>query len=197
MAAKRAFVSLLMIGLCEFACFPGNNHGGEREVICKPGEARYVLPYPVGMAYTCSQGFNGSLSHYGVFSYAVDFSMPIGSIVSAASDGIVEFTDGHYTDDDQTPGHENLVIVRHNDGTYARYVHLTHDGIMVARGQNVTGGMALGKSGSSGTFSPHLHFDVTSGGGTRDYQTIPVCFRNTIPHPYGPEEGVTYPANPY
>ncbi|MBI3233450.1 MAG: hypothetical protein HYZ42_05320, partial [Bacteroidetes bacterium] len=40
----------------------------------------------------------------------------------------------------QTAGHENVVIVMHEDSTYARYVHLTTNGALVTRGQTVMPG---------------------------------------------------------
>jgi murein DD-endopeptidase MepM/ murein hydrolase activator NlpD len=161
-------------------------------------DKKYVLPYPVGKAYSCSQGFNMSPSHSGTFSYAVDFGMPIGTIVTVARSGSVVYIVESYSDDDQIDGHENVVIIMDEDNTYARYVHLTHNGALVHMNQTVVPGDTVGLSGSSGTNGgPHLHFDVTKTFDGRGDQTIPFDFSNTISHPVGLQRGVTYEALPY
>jgi murein DD-endopeptidase MepM/ murein hydrolase activator NlpD len=161
-------------------------------------EATYVLPYPIGQEYTCLQSFNDPYSHTGSFRYAVDFSMPIGTLVTAARSGHVVYILQNYLDSDQTSGHENVVIVMHEDSTYSRYVHLTANGALVRMGQNVLPGDTIAKSGNSGSgAAPHLHFDVTKSFTGPSDQTIPFDFKNTIPHPVGLQEGVSYQALPY
>jgi murein DD-endopeptidase MepM/ murein hydrolase activator NlpD len=158
----------------------------------------YVLPYPVGTTYTCSQGFEGPYSHAGTFRYAVDFTMPRGAVVTAARNGRVVHVVASYSDTDPTEGHENVVIVMHEDSTYARDAHLTTNGVQVVANQRVLQGDTVGWSGSSGTSSvPHLHFDVTATFEGRSDQTIPFDFKNTGPHPYGLQMGVSYTALPY
>lgn len=158
----------------------------------------YVLPYPIGKTYTCSQGFNTSFSHFGTFSYSVDFGMPIGTLVTAARSGRIVYILESYSDNDQIEGHENVVIVMHEDSTYARYVHLTFNGALVDMNQMVIPGDTIGLSGSSGAnAAPHLHFDVTKTFNGRSDQTIPFDFRNTISHPNGLQRGVIYEALPY
>src|SRR5512133_3003862 len=68
----------------------------------------YVLPYPIGKAYTCSQGFNTSYSHFGTFSYSVDFGMPVGTLVTAARSGHIVYIFESNSDNDQIAGHENV-----------------------------------------------------------------------------------------
>lgn len=161
-------------------------------------EAKYVMPYPVGAAYTCSNGFNSSISHNGSFRYAVDFAMPIGTLITSARSGSVVYILESYSDNDLTEGHENVVIVMHEDSTYARYVHLTTNGALVTIGHTVVPGDTIGLSGNSGSSgAPHLHFDVTNTNTGRSDQTIPFDFKNTIPHPVGLEIGVAYKALPY
>jgi murein DD-endopeptidase MepM/ murein hydrolase activator NlpD len=161
-------------------------------------EAKYVLPYPVGRVYTCLQGFNNSYSHNGTFRYAVDFAMPIGTFITATRSGHVAYVLESYSDNDRTAGHENVVIVMHEDSTYARYVHLTTNGALVATGQTVMPGDTIGLSGNSGSSGPpHLHFDVTNANTGRSDQTIPFDFKNTMPHPVGLRAGVLYKAFPY
>jgi len=161
-------------------------------------EAKYVLPYSVGREYTCSLGFNNPYSHNGTFSYALDFAMSIGTNITAARSGHVVYILESYLDDDRTPDHENVVIVMHEDSSYARYAHLTTNGALVIMGQTVVPGDTIGLSGNSGSSgAPHLHFDVTNMNTGRSDQTIPFDFKNTIPHPIGLEIGVSYKAFPY
>jgi murein DD-endopeptidase MepM/ murein hydrolase activator NlpD len=161
-------------------------------------EAKYVLPYPVGKAYVCSQGFNSSFSHYDSFTYSVDFDFPIGTIVAAARSGRVVYVVENNPNYDLVAGHENVVIVMHEDSTYARYVHLTTNGALVERDQLVVPGDTIGLSGCSGLSDhPHLHFDVTGTYTGRDDQTIPFDFKNTSAHPVGMQKGVVYEALPY
>ena len=159
--------------------------------------ADYALPYPVGKAYVCMQGFNSTPTHMGSFKYSVDFSMSIGTPVTAARRGQVVYVVHAYFDSDPAAGHENVVIVRHEDSTYARYSHLTMNGSWVIVNNLVIEGDTIGLSGNSGSSVPHLHFDVTASFSGRDDQTIPFAFRNTAPHPAGPQRGVTYEAYRY
>ena len=124
--------------------------------------------------------------------------MPIGTLVTAARSGRVIYAVESYSDNDQTEGHENVVIIMHEDSTYARYVHLKFNGAIVSLNQMVTQGDTVGLSGCSGTNGgPHLHFDVTKTFAGRSDQTIPFDFKNTISHPPGLQIGVAYEALPY
>jgi murein DD-endopeptidase MepM/ murein hydrolase activator NlpD len=164
----------------------------------KSVDAKYVLPYPVGKVYYCSQGFNSSFSHYDTFKYAVDFDMPVGTLVTATRAGRVVYVVENYSDNDHVIGHENVVIVMHEDSTYARYTHLTTNGALVERNQLLMPGDTLGLSGSSGESNhPHLHFDVTKTFTGRFDMTIPFDFMNTSPHPVGLKSGLFYEAFGY
>lgn len=183
--------------VCFFLYLSCNHHSPENEEALSV-EAKYVLPYPVGQGYICLQGFNDSYSHNGSFSYAVDFDMPIGTVITTARSGRVVYIIETYSDDDHTSGHENVVIVKHDDASYARYVHFTTNGALVTEGQTIKPGDTIGLSGNSGSSGqPHLHFDVTNANTGRSDQTIPFDFKNTIQHPLGLKEGVLYKAFPY
>jgi murein DD-endopeptidase MepM/ murein hydrolase activator NlpD len=173
--------------------------GDAPEICADHGNSRFVLPYPIGESYVCLQGYVGGVNHHSeILRYAVDFSMPIGSLVTAARDGVVVFIEEGFEDGVYGIGTDNLVVLRHDDGTHSRYVHLTKNGALVELDQTVLQGEPVGLSGDSGqSRAPHLHFDVTRGEGTRDSQTIPVCFKNARPHPRGLETGASYTALPY
>ncbi len=190
----KSFVVVSLYCLLFLSCKHQSSENGDALSV----EAKYVLPYPVGWEYRCSLGFNNLYSHNGSFRYAVDFAMPIGTSITAARSGRVVYILETYSDNDQIGGHENVVIVMHEDATYARYVHLTTNGALVTGGQTVMPGDTIGLSGNSGSSgAPHLHFDVTNANTGRSDQTIPFDFKNTIPHPIGLEVGVTYKAFPY
>ena len=184
-----------MCFICVLALSLGCKEGSESlQVPYNQEDSPFYLPYPVGTEYVCMQAWNGSLSHYGVFSYAVDFSMQIGTIVTASRRGIVEWIESGYSNSDSVPGHENVIIIRHEDSTFARYVHLSPGSARVHIGQSVNIGDTLAFSGQSGTPIPHLHFDITKGCNDRNCQTIPFVFFNTISQPHGPVVGTVYPA---
>jgi len=175
-----------------------NSSLDESKICGNSKNSEYVLPYPVGKTYTCIQGYVGRTYHQGVFEWAVDFNMSIGTVVTAARAGQVIHIEESYEDGDYGFGKENLVIVMHDDSTFGRYVHLTKNGALVDINQMVAQGDTIGLSGNTGrSLRPHLHFDVTKGGPYSDCQTIPICFKNTRPHPDGLETGVAYTANPY
>jgi murein DD-endopeptidase MepM/ murein hydrolase activator NlpD len=199
-AGEKFFPAFLFYALVLLSCQNIFDPDGSAQEVCADHEdSPFILPYPVGETYVCRQGYVGGVNHHSeIFKYAVDFDMPIGSLVTAARDGVVEFIEESFEDGDFAVGKDNLVVLGHDDGTHSRYVHLTKAGALVEVGQVVFQGDPVGWSGNSGqSRSPHLHFDVTRGDGTRDSQTIPVCFKNTRPHPRGLETGVAYTALPY
>ncbi|MDH4271164.1 MAG: peptidoglycan DD-metalloendopeptidase family protein [Candidatus Aminicenantes bacterium] len=94
-------------------------------------DSPFVLPYPVGETYLCTQGYTGPNHHPELRKYAVDFAMPIGFIVVAARSGRVIFIEDSFEDGDYGEGKDNVVVVQHDDGTYSRYVHLTKNGALI------------------------------------------------------------------
>ncbi|OQR62428.1 peptidase [Streptomyces maremycinicus] len=87
----------------------------------------------------------------------VDFPVPTGTTVKSVKAGEVVSAGwaGSF-------GYQ--VIVRHADGRYSQYAHLS--AISVRDGQSVSGGQRIGRSGSTGNSTgPHLHFEVRTGPG--------------------------------
>ncbi|MEU6814457.1 transglycosylase family protein [Streptomyces sp. NPDC046860] len=87
----------------------------------------------------------------------VDFLVPTGTSVHSVAGGLVVSAGwgGSY-------GYQ--VVVRHNDGRYSQYAHLS--AISVRSGQSVSVGQRIGRSGSTGNVTgPHLHFEVRTGPG--------------------------------
>jgi murein DD-endopeptidase MepM/ murein hydrolase activator NlpD len=142
-------------------------------------EPSYLLPFPVGESAQLIQGNNGTFSHFGPAAYAFDFRMTIGRAVIAMRAGQVIAVEERYIDGNRTPGQENLVFLRHDDGTFARYYHLTTNGALVTLGQRVAAGDTIGLSGDTGySTTPHLHVDVTRGCVGWGCQTIWIRFQN-------------------
>ena len=162
-----------------------------------PRQSPYLLPYPAGAAYLLLQGNCTRGSHSESFRYSYDFDLPLGSLVTAARDGVVAAVeDGSRDGVDVRPEQSNFVKVRHDDGTYGRYYHLLHGGALVRPGQRVRAGDPLALSGETGTDIVHLHFDVAV---CEDNlcDTLPSDFRNASPlEPGALVEGVVYLALP-
>lgn len=112
----------------------------------------------------CIQGNHGESTHTGTLKFAVDFRMPVGTPIFAVRAGVVAAVASHFKKgglDTKLRPRANFVAVQHADGTYARYFHLRHNGVIVRRGQSVAAGDQIGLSGNTGFSStPHLHFDV-------------------------------------
>jgi murein DD-endopeptidase MepM/ murein hydrolase activator NlpD len=105
---------------------------------------------PLGTAYHASGSMWSSGYHTGV-----DFSVGSGTPVSAITEGeVVTAGDGG--------AYGNQVVIRHADGHYSQYAHLSS--ISVSVGQQVAAGDQIGLSGSTGNSTgPHLHFEVRTG----------------------------------
>ncbi len=125
----------------------------------------YSLPYS-GERHTVTQSYLGAHSHFlgSETEYAVDIEMPEGTSVQAARPGVVIA----YRDDSNKGGNSkefiddaNEVVIKHDDGTYASYVHLKYKGVLVKLGQHVAEHAPIGLSGSTGwSTRPHLHFGI-------------------------------------
>ncbi|MGI5353492.1 peptidoglycan DD-metalloendopeptidase family protein [Streptomyces sp. CA-250714] len=104
----------------------------------------------LGTPYGQAGGAWSSGRHTGV-----DFTVPTGTPVKAAGPGTVQ-TAG------QGGAYGNQVVIRHQDGTYSQYAHLSK--ISVSAGKHVKGGQKIGLSGDTGnTSGPHLHFEIRTG----------------------------------
>jgi murein DD-endopeptidase MepM/ murein hydrolase activator NlpD len=145
-------------------------------------DTTYRLPYAVGTSHTVTQAYPVSATHQTRDSmYAVDFSMPVGTDVVAARDGVVfdvaaqNFKGG--PDAVQYADLANLVRILHDDGTHAVYAHLNWNSIRVSPGDRVVAGEYIADSGNTGFSSgPHLHFAVLRNLGMR-VESLPVRFR--------------------
>ena len=156
----------------------------------------YLFPFAHGQKHRVTQGFNGSITHFGENQYAVDFDLDEGAEIYAARAGqVVEVKE------DSTIGgptvqygqHANYVLVQHDDGSFGNYVHLQFNGAVVEPGELVEAGQLIGYSGNTGRSSgPHLHFDVRLPSTDGRMRSIPMRFRGIDGSPIDPEEGLYY-----
>jgi murein DD-endopeptidase MepM/ murein hydrolase activator NlpD len=163
----------------------------------KPGavpddSVRYRFPFDPSTPRQLAQGVGGDsvvglmgdismnrFSHKGAFRYAFDFRMPVGTPVLAARAGTVVRVVDHFTrggPSKSLASRANIVIVLHDDGTFADYVHLSPNAA-VKPGQRVAAGDRIGLSGNTGyTTGPHLHFDVQRVLADGERETVPIRF---------------------
>jgi len=158
-------------------------------------ESDYTLPYYPGESRRIGlSSCSGSFHSQGLpDQFAVDFEMEIGDYVLAARGGTVVYVEESGIDGDYP---NNKIVIRHSDGTFGQYMHLTYDGAIVEKGQSVTQGDLIGYSGATGfADDPHLHFVVSTPlKWSFPYFSIPLTFRNTIANERGLLEGRFYPA---
>jgi murein DD-endopeptidase MepM/ murein hydrolase activator NlpD len=86
----------------------------------------------------------------------IDLKAPVGASIFAAKSGRV-------TAASFDKGYGYFVEIRHHDGLYTRYAHLS--AVQVIEGQWVKIGQPIGKCGKSGnadhpSIVPHLHFEI-------------------------------------
>lgn len=156
---------------------------------------RYRLPFPADRQFRIGQAFNGAFSHNDASNrFAVDVSMPEGTPVLAARDGVVMTVDndfyGNGLDMSKYGDRANNVRIEHADGTMAVYAHLQLESARVQVGEHVRAGRVLALSGDTGfSTGPHLHFCVQR---NANMQIIAVPFLFTDGSAdFTPEAGMT------
>lgn len=90
----------------------------------------------------------------------IDFLADLGTPVSAAAGGVVQFAGFH-------PQYGYMIDIDHGNDLVTRYAHLSK--LFVKEGDVVLRGRKLGLSGSTGrSTGPHLHFEVRFRGAAQD-----------------------------
>jgi murein DD-endopeptidase MepM/ murein hydrolase activator NlpD len=86
-----------------------------------------------------------------------DFAVPSGTSVKAAHSGTVVKAGPNGAGDG--PAYGNAIVIRHGNGTYSQYAHLSQVKVWV--GQHVKADQRIAYSGNTGNSSgPHLHFEI-------------------------------------
>jgi murein DD-endopeptidase MepM/ murein hydrolase activator NlpD len=172
------------------------------DTTAKPAAYAYALPFSAGETYPVGQGFAGTFSHTGDSEYAVDFTMPEGTAVRAARDGVVVATydqasGGGTTDEYKDRSRANWIYILHSDGTLGMYWHLAPGGVKVAPGDQVARGDVIASSGFTGYAQvPHLHFAVVRATDGTHSHSFKFAFKTSAKDKRGsaPVEGQRYTA---
>ncbi len=95
----------------------------------------------------------------------VDISAPVGTVVRAAADGIVAYSDNGIR------GYGNLVMIVHRNGWMTLYAHNART--TVQPGYRVRRGERIALVGTTGiTHGPHVHFELWQNGHAVDPSTL-------------------------
>ncbi len=115
-----------------------------------PASAHFVRP--ISAHYWISEGYGVPGPWQAGHHTGVDLAVPVGTTVHAVGAGTV--VEAQWGGD-----YGKMVVVRHADGRYSLYAHLSVIDVHV--GQAVSAGTKLGLSGATGNVTgPHLHFEV-------------------------------------
>jgi murein DD-endopeptidase MepM/ murein hydrolase activator NlpD len=122
----------------------------------KPAKKAPAWVKPVNK-YTLTASFAQGGAMWSAKHSGQDFAVPVGTPVKAAGAGTVVKA-GPYGGGDG-PAYGNAIVVKHANGTYSQYAHLSK--IKVGIGQKVAAGQQIALSGNTGNSSgPHLHFEI-------------------------------------
>ncbi len=130
-------------------------------VLTATGKLLWPIPHA-----TVSQGFGptayvfeAAYAGFPHFHTGIDLSVPLGTPVFAAADGVVVLARPMTDAAGALVGYGNYVIIQHDAGLKTLYGHLL--AIAVKEGDQVKRGQLVGLVGSTGNSSgPHTHFEV-------------------------------------
>lgn len=172
---------LMALNSCTYMHNPMRKHTRllQKGILVDSTSYVYDLPYPPGTSYLMIQGYFTHFTHKR--RAALDFKMPVGSVVAAARGGVVL----RIKNDGRQGGirksnraHANYIVIQHADSSRAGYWHLKYNGVFVNVGDTVEKGQPIGLSGNTGyTYFPHLHFIVWEFDSDRNFTQIPTRFR--------------------
>ncbi|MFE9043887.1 M23 family metallopeptidase [Streptomyces sp. NPDC012421] len=129
-----------------------------KKAVAKPAAAKKAKGWvkPV-TSYTLTASYNQGGSMWAHKHSGQDFAVPVGTPVKAAGAGTVVKAGPNGGGDG--PAYGNAIVVKHANGTYSQYAHLSK--IQVHLGQKVGAGQKIALSGNTGNSSgPHLHFEI-------------------------------------
>lgn len=101
----------------------------------------------------------------GLHNDGINIAVPEGTAVKVAQSGVVAYAGN------ELRGYGNLLLVRHENGWMTAYAH--NGELLVNRGDMVTKGQVIARSGSSGSVStPQIHFEIRRGSSAVDPLTV-------------------------
>lgn len=108
-------------------------------------------------SYTLTASYNQGGAMWAHKHSGQDFAVPVGTPVKATAAGTVVKAGPNGGGDG--PAYGNAIVVKHANGTYSQYAHLSK--IQVNVGERVGAGEQIALSGNTGNSSgPHLHFEI-------------------------------------
>lgn len=120
------------------------------------------------------KGYN--YDHWGIDLTGFNGSYNVLAWITAHSDGTVVETRNNCTGFEYN-SYGNYVLLRHSNGYYTMYAHLSYGTVQVSRGQTVKKGQRLGYMGNTGTsYGGHLHWEVRQPNG---YKIDPERYLNS------------------
>jgi len=130
-------------------------------VLTATGKLLWPIPHA-----TVSQGFGptgyvfeAAYAGFAHFHTGIDLSVPLGTPVFAAADGVVVLARPMTDAAGALVGYGNCIIIQHDAGLKTLYGHLLAIG--VKEGEQVKRGQLIGLVGSTGNSTgPHTHFEV-------------------------------------
>ena len=137
-----------------------------------PANAAEAYLWPLDRVYSMSRGYSSEHRGLDILADGV-----LGKPVRASKSGTVVYRADscphtNYVDDTRdccdgtggcNDGAGNFLVIKNDDGTYCRYLHLKQ-GTAIAQDTHVKQGDYIGCVGSSGrSMLPHLHFEIMSG----------------------------------
>lgn len=124
------------------------------KVVAAKKAASWVKPVAT---YTLTASYNQGGAMWAHKHSGQDFAVPVGTPVKAAGAGTVVKVSPNGGGDG--PAYGNAIVVKHANGTYSQYAHLSK--IKAHVGQKVAAGQQIALSGNTGNSSgPHLHFEI-------------------------------------
>lgn len=118
---------------------------------------------PISGGYTISATYGNSGNRWAAGHSGQDYAVSSGTAVHSVAKGTVVKAGGNGAGDG--PAYGNAVVVKHGNGTYSQYAHLSN--VQVSVGDQVKSGEQIARSGNTGNSSgPHLHLEIRT---TPDY----------------------------
>ncbi len=170
------------VGRTRADCLEARLHHSRGAPIDQVRETTYQIPIARGYRYNITQASGQRTSHARWEANATDFAAQIGTpIVAARSGTVIEVRDTSTTHCRRPTKRcfdmANILVIQHEDGSVAYYVHLAPNSARVALGDSVRSGTVVASVGNTGyTTGPHLHFDVVALGPRLQRVSLPVTF---------------------